>query len=130
MNLIKRLTAWNVRLWKGIWAVLRSMGNWKGVVSLITVWIVISGAGVAIVGVVIQNNYLIGLGSAIFAFWAGPFTPLIPLNIALAMAIQRFVFRDKSITIKSIKEKFKQAFQKNKDNGQSNLPSHKDNRKE
>jgi len=38
--------------------------------------------------------------------------PLIPLNIAIAMLMQRYVFRDKGVSGKAVKSKFKEAFQK------------------
>ncbi len=44
-----------------------------------------------------------------YAFWLGPFTPLIPINIGLAMLMQRFIFRDKSVSMESIKEKFREG---------------------
>lgn len=47
-----------------------------------------------------------------YAFWLGPFTPLIPINIGLAMIMQRIIFRDKSVSWKAIKSKFKEAFKK------------------
>ena len=112
MTVIKRWWLWWVRFWKGIWAVVKSMGNWKGVLSLLITWLLISGSGVSLLGVIIANAWLIGIGITMYAFWLGPFTPLIPINIGLAMLMQRYVFRDKSVSWKAIKSKFKEAFQK------------------
>jgi len=94
---------------KGIWAVVKSMGNWRGVLSLFIVWLIISGAGLIILGFIIRNNWLKGIGITMYAFWLGPFTPLIPINIGLAMLMQRFIFRDKSVSMESIKEKFREG---------------------
>ena len=99
---------------KGLWAVIKSMGNWKGVSSLLIVWIILSGVGLAIVGFIVKNKWLIGVGVSIFTFWAGPFTPLIPITIAIAMVVQRYIFRDKNVSIKMIREKFKEVKEKDK----------------
>ena len=114
-KLLRRWWNWFVRFWKGIWAVVKSMGNWKGVLSLLIVWLLISGSGVALVGFIIQNGWLIGLGTTIYGFWLLPGTPLIAINIALAMLVQRFVFQDRNVTWHSIKSKFKEAFAKEQD---------------
>ena len=105
-NLLRRWWIWFVRFWKGIWAVVKSMGNWKGVLSLLIVWLLISGSGVALIGFILQNGWLIGLGTTIYGFWLLPATPLIAINIALAMLVQRFVFQDRNVTWQSIKSKF------------------------
>lgn len=97
------------RFCKGIWAVVKSMGNWRGVLSLFIVWLIISGSGLIILGFIIRNNWLKGIGITMYAFWLGPFTPLIPINIGLAMLMQRFIFRDKSVSMESIKEKFREG---------------------
>jgi pheromone shutdown protein TraB len=114
-NLLRRWWNWFVRFWKGIWAVVKSMGNWKGVLSLLIVWLLISGSGVALVGFILQNGWLIGLGTTIYGFWLLPATPLIAINIALAMLVQRFVFQDRNVTWQSIRSKFKEAFAKEED---------------
>ena len=91
---------------------VKGMGNIKGVFSLLVVWLVFSGVGLALIGIIFRNGYLIGLGGLIFGFWAAPFTPLIPLCIAVAMLFQRYVLRDKSVGWTQIKIKFKEAFEK------------------
>lgn len=95
------------RLWLGIWRVIKQMGSIRGVIALILVWLVISGSGVSLLGIIFKNGYLIGLGATIYAFWLAPLTPLIPINIALAMIIQRYVFRDKRVGWSNIKSQFK-----------------------
>lgn len=112
IRLLKIWLNWFIRFWKGVWAVVKSMGNWKGVLSLLIVWVLISGSGVALVGFILQNGWLIGLGTTIYGFWLLPATPLIAINIGLAMVLQRFVFQDKNVTLKSIKTKFNEAFSK------------------
>jgi N6-L-threonylcarbamoyladenine synthase len=109
--------AWRAfaNFWKGIWEIVKSMGNWRGVLSLLIVWLIISGSGIFVLGFVFNNTLLKGIGIAMYAFWLGPFTPLIPLNIALAMVVQRFVFLDKNVSWKSIKEKFRETFKEDKE---------------
>lgn len=113
-TVIKRWWRWFVNFWKGIWAVVKSMGNWKGVLSLLIVWLLISGSGVSLLGVIIANTWLIGIGATIYGFWLLPLTPLVPINIGIAMLMQRYVFRDKNVSFKAIKAKFKEAFKGDK----------------
>ena len=100
------------RLWLGVWRVVKQMGSIRGVIALILVWLIISGSGVSLLGLILKNGYLIGLGATIYAFWLAPLTPLIPINIAIAMLFQRYVLRDKSVGWTEIKKKFKEAFKK------------------
>lgn len=41
------------------------------------------------------NDYLYGLGFAYVAFWAGPFTPTIPIIFAIAIFLKQLVKRIK-----------------------------------
>lgn len=97
------------RFWLGIWKVIKSMG-WKGIISFCFVWLILSGVGIIGVGFIIRNGWLIGVGTAIFIFWAGPGTPLVPITIAIAMLFQRYILRDKNISWKTIKNNFMSAF--------------------
>lgn len=126
IRLLKLWLNWFIRFWKGVWAVVKSMGNWRGVLSLLIVWVLISGSGVALVGFILQNGWLISLGATIYGFWLLPATPLIAINIGLAMVLQRFVFQDKNVTLKSIRNKFNEAFSKEnnkkEDSGEKDEP--------
>jgi len=42
---------------------------------------------------VTSNDYLYGLGFAYVAFWAGPFTPTIPIIFAIAVFLKQLVKR-------------------------------------
>lgn len=97
-----------INFWKGIWEVVKSMSNWKGITSLFLVWFLLSGVGISTLGIIIANKYLIGLGGVIFGFWIAPGTPLMLITIAVALVVQRFVFQDKSVSWKIIKQKFKE----------------------
>lgn len=106
--------AWRLfkEFWVGIWNVVRSMGNWKGMLSLAIVWLVLSGAGLILIGIIITAPILRTIGYAIYGFWVLPLTPLIPITIAIAMVVQRYVFQDKSVSWKNIKQQFGKAFEK------------------
>lgn len=45
--------------------------------------------------VITRNKYHLIYASAVLGFWAGPFTPLIPLTIACAFATKKFLNRRK-----------------------------------
>jgi len=113
-KMIKKLFKLFIKFWKGLWHVIKSMGNWKGFVSLILSWLLLSGSGLILLGILITNNRLISLGTTIYAFWLLPATPMILIEVAIAMLMQRFIFRDKNVTWKVIKTKFKEAFNDNK----------------
>lgn len=109
---MKKALKWFAQFWVGIWKVVKSMSNWKGVVSLFLSWLILSGAGVSLIGFIIGNKYLIGLGVTIYGFWLLPLTPLTLITVAVAMLMQRFIFRDRNVSWHSIKAKFKEAFKK------------------
>ena len=98
------------QFWIGVWRIIKQIGSIRGVIALIFTWLALSGVGVGFVGIVLKNAYLVGLGSTMVAFWVAPFTPLIPITIAISMLIQRYVFQDKRVSWKQIKKQFKSAF--------------------
>ena len=100
------------QFWIGVWRIIKQIGSVRGVIALILTWLALSGVGVGFVGIILNNAYLVGLGGTIVAFWVAPFTPLIPICIAIAMLFQRYVLRDKSVGWKQIKAQFKEAFAK------------------
>lgn len=102
-------------VWITIWLFLKKLGSWRGVLSFLIVWLVISGSGLIVAGVILNNLWLIGLGTSIYAFWLLPLTPLIPVNLILALIIQRYVFRDKRISYKQIKEELNKIYKKQED---------------
>lgn len=83
----------------------------KGIPSILLSWLLISGSGLIGLGFILNNNKLKVIGLTIYAFWLTP----IPLNlfiIAVALAIQRFIFRDKGVSLDMIKNAFKKGFVK------------------
>lgn len=109
-----RITTFSIDIWISIFQVIKKMKNWKGIVSLIIVWLVLSGVVVVALGIIFKIKTLIIIGSSIFLFWAGPFTPLIPLVIGISLVIQRYIFRDKNVSLTLIKETFKEIRDKEK----------------
>lgn len=41
--------------------------------------------------IITDNDYLYGLGFAYVAFWAGPFTPTIPIILAIAVFLKQII---------------------------------------
>lgn len=101
-----------INFWKGIWNIIKSMKGWRGILSLLLVWLIISGAGLIILGYILAIPTLRTIGYSMYIFWLGSMTPLMPLTIALALIVQRFIFQDRSISVKNIKQQFKKAFEK------------------
>ncbi len=112
--MIKKIWKVFLKFLKASWLIIKSMGTWRGFLSISISWLLLSGSGIALIGFIISSTKLITLGASIYAFWLLPVTPLILIEVAFAMLIQRFVFRDKNVTLESIKSKFKEAFGDNK----------------
>ena len=50
----------------------------------------------ALLGIIFNWPAATSVGTVVILFWAGPFTPLIPIVLLVAFLIQRYVFRDRS----------------------------------
>jgi len=105
---MKKLWEIIVSFFRGMWFIIRTMGNWKGILSLVIVWLAISGSGLVIVGFIFNFRYLIWLGTTIYGLWLMPYFPLIPINIVIALLFQRYVFRDKNVGLSKIKDTLRQ----------------------
>ena len=111
-----RLTTFFINIWIGIFKLMKQMGNWRGLISLLISWLLLSGSGLIILGPILKIKALTTIGIAIYAFWLGPFTPLIPIMIGFALVLQRVVFRDKNVKKDKIIALFKEAFKKEGNN--------------
>lgn len=111
-----RITTFFINIWIGIFKLMKQMGNWRGLISLLISWLMLSGSGLIILGIILKVKALTTIGIAIYAFWLGPFTPLIPLMIGFALVLQRVVFRDKNVKKDKIIALFKEAFKKEEHN--------------
>jgi hypothetical protein len=96
--LIKKIIRFFVNLFKLIWETIKTMKTWRGVVSLFISLMIFAGWAyvLIVVGTIIRNPSMVAIGTAVALFWAGPFTPLIPIVLIVAFLIQRYIFRDRS----------------------------------
>jgi len=82
---------------KTIWSLIkRFFTSAKGIIALVISFTIFEGWALVFIGIgTLTNNWwLVGVGSAVTAFWATP-APMWALIIALALAIQRYVLFDK-----------------------------------
>src|SRR5690554_700138 len=114
---MKRTKMWTkfITFLKGLWNIVKSMGNFKGVLALFITWLIISGSGLIILGFIFAIPKLTFIGTSIYAFWLLPLTPLIPINIGIALLVQKYIFRDKNVSWENIKEQFAKAKKRNDD---------------
>lgn len=107
-----RITTFFINIWIGIFKLMKQMGDWRGLISLLISWLLLSGSGLIVLGIILKVKTLTTIGIAMYAFWLGPFTPLIPIMIGFALLLQRIVFRDKNVKKDRIIALFKEAFKK------------------
>ena len=98
-----------------IWEVIKTMKTFRGLISLLISYMIFHGWALLffIVGTIIGNAWLIGVGTLVMLFWFGPGTPVIPLILITALLIQRYVFFDSTNQVK-IKDKLREIKEKNK----------------
>lgn len=113
-KIAKLALVFTINVWKGIYGVIKQMEGWKAKLSFFLSFMLLEGWAILLIilGTVFQNPKMIGIGSMVVAIWLGPGTPLLILILAFALVIQKFIFFDKSITWKNIKNEFKKAFTK------------------
>ena len=85
---VKKFLKWLINFARSFWTV-------RGMIALILTWLIFSGVGVFVVGVVLKSAAIKAVGLTIFIFWAGPFTPLMPIVMGVAKFIQVKILRDK-----------------------------------
>ncbi len=119
MKIFMKLINWFIAGLKTIWCLIkRFFTSIKGIIALIISFLIFEGWALAFVGIglIIDDWWLVGVGSAVTAFWATP-APMWALIIALALAIQRYVIFDKkALNIKFIKDEFIKNLNKYKEN--------------
>ena len=111
----QRISGIVVNTFRAIIGILKKMNNWRGRLAVVLTWLAISGSGIYLVGLVLGNPYLKGLGIFVYGVWLLPLTPLMWITIGLALIVQRFLFFDKSVKGSEIVKVFKQAFKGGKD---------------
>lgn len=101
-----------VATWAVLKEVFRQINSWQGWLSYGIVWLILSGAGLLIVGFIIKSHMIKSVATTIIIFWTGPGTPLVPIALATGLTFQRYVLGDKSVNPKKIAVEFKKAFKK------------------
>lgn len=81
---------WNkiVSVWKWIW---RQLKDWHNLVIFVIVFLVVSCEVWVpyLTGAITGDGYWFAIGSACWAFWLAPFTPFLPLCIAITLGIRK-----------------------------------------
>lgn len=81
---------WNkiVSVWKWVWKQLK---DWHNLVIFVIVFLVVSCEVWVpyLIGVITGDGYWFAIGSACWAFWLAPFTPFLPLCIAITLGIRK-----------------------------------------
>ena len=103
-----------IKTFKLIWELLKRMKSPKGIISIITVWLIISGAGLMAIGLIFQIQKLFIIGSMIYGVWLMPATPLMLITLLLGLVFQRVVLRDKTVSWDEIKGLYKEIFRREK----------------
>lgn len=121
MVLFMKLINYFIAGLKTIWSLIkRFFTSAKGIIAIVISFAIFEGWALVFIGIGTLTNdwWLVGVGSAVTAFWATP-APMWALIIALALVIQRYVLFDKKApNIKYIKEEFLKNLKKeNKNNG-------------
>ena len=81
-----------ILFWKNffilIWEIIKSMKSIRGLISLFIAYMLFHGWAVIFffIGILSDNAWFIGIGSAVMLFWFGPGTPVIPLIIKIGRA--------------------------------------------
>lgn len=92
------LKLWNStkKLFKMLFEIVKNMWTIKGVISLLISFMIYYGWIVVLywIGFAESDAALIAIATAAVAFWAGPFTPFIPIWITTAYFIQKYILRD------------------------------------
>lgn len=84
---------------------LRELKDKKNIVIFLIVFVVLSCEVWVpfILGIITHNAWFYGIGATCWAFWLAPFTPFLPICIALTFAIRKVVDRHQNKTKKKNK---------------------------
>ena len=111
MNLIKKLIETVKNLIKWIWSECK---DWRTLIVFIIVYCVVMSP--VIVGYtlyfVTKNEWHLTYASVWLVFWFGPFTPLVPLCIAISLGIKKLL---------KIKKKHNEEKQRKEENDKNQL---------
>lgn len=81
-----------------VWDLIKTMKTWRGILALFISFMVFCGWAYVFIflGTILKIHWMSYSGGLVAAFWAGPFTPLIPIVLVVALLIQRYVFFDRT----------------------------------
>ena len=122
MKIIKWVWGITVQTLKTTWYLLKQMKDWKGILILLVVWLILSGAGLFGLGWLLKINTLKYIGGLLIAASIGPF-PLMPATVGVATLIKGFIFRDPNMSWTVVVEQFKKSkigYKEGEDNNESN----------
>lgn len=95
---------------KSLWRVLVGLKTPKGIIALAISLTIYYGWAVALVvlgSIFPSHRWMIGVGTGVMLFWAGPFTPFWPITLVTTIFIQRYILRDKKAqSFQEIYEKY------------------------
>ncbi len=85
------------KFFKWLWALIKSFGTIKGLISLFISFIIWYGWLLAFIvfGIIFKITWMYSLGISGVLFWAGPFTPFFPIFLGTATFFRKVVFKDK-----------------------------------
>lgn len=98
-------------IYLSLWNMFKQFLTPRGIIAYIIVWLALSGVGLMGYGLIFNRYNLVALGGVILAFWAGPFSPLVPIVMLLSGLLARYILRDKNIALSKIIIIFKKEFQ-------------------
>ncbi len=86
--MIKKLWIKFINFWKWIWKECR---DWRTLIVFIIVWLILMSPMIVgyILYFVTKNEWHLTYATAWILFWAGPFTPTIPICLAVTFAIKK-----------------------------------------
>lgn len=85
------------KFFKWLWALIKSFGTVKGLLSLFISFVIFYGWLLAfiVIGTIFNIKWMYSIGIGGVLFWAGPFTPFFPMFLGFATFLRKVVFRDK-----------------------------------
>lgn len=99
-----------VDFFKSVWRVIVSLKTAKGILAFVISFTIYYGWALAmiVVGTIFpQYRWMIGVGTGVVIFWAGPFTPFWAITLVTTIIIQRYILRDKKTqTFREIYKQF------------------------
>lgn len=95
LNFIKKIGKKTIDLFKWIW---KECKDWRTLVIFCIVWCFVMSPMIVgyILYLITKNAWHLTYANAWILFWAGPFTPAIPLCIALTLGIKNIFHKSKN----------------------------------